>query len=49
VQSSSSVNGSAIWDLLTTGYFVSDYYVNTPDVGKFSPGIARCTETTRIT
>ncbi len=49
VQSSSSVNGSTIWDLLTTGYFVSDYYVDTPDVGKFSPGIAQCQETTKVT
>lgn len=37
-------NTSDIWDLLTTGYFVSDYYVNTPDVGKYSPGIAQCQE-----
>jgi surface antigen len=37
-------NTSDIWDLLTTGYFVSDYYVNTPDVGKYSPGIAQCGE-----
>jgi surface antigen/uncharacterized protein YraI len=35
-------NTSNIWDLLTTGYFVSDYYVDTPDVGKYSPGIAQC-------
>jgi surface antigen len=37
-------NTTDIWDLLTTGYFVSDYYVDTPDVGKFSPGIAQCGE-----
>jgi uncharacterized protein YraI/surface antigen len=49
VKSSSSVNGSAIWDLLTTGYFVSDYYVDTSVVGGFSPGIAQCQETTKIT
>lgn len=41
-RSSSSVNGSPIWDLLTTGYFVADYYVNTPVVGNFSPGLAQC-------
>jgi uncharacterized protein YraI len=41
-------NTSDIWDLLTTGYFVSDYYVDTPEVGKYSPGIAQCQETTRI-
>jgi surface antigen/uncharacterized protein YraI len=49
VKSSSSVNGSAIWDLLTTGYFVSDYYVDTSVVGGFSPGIAQCQETTKTT
>lgn len=42
VKSSSSVNGSAIWDLLTDGYYVSDYYINTPDVGTFTPGISQC-------
>jgi hypothetical protein len=31
-----------IWDQLTNGDFVADYWVNTPDVGKFSPGIPRC-------
>jgi uncharacterized protein YraI/surface antigen len=48
-KSSSSVNGSAIWDLLSTGYFVSDYYVDTSVVGGFSPGIAQCVQTTKIT
>ncbi len=31
-----------IWDQLTNGDFVADYWVGTPDVGKFSPGIPRC-------
>lgn len=31
-----------IWDQLTNGDFVADYWVSTPDVGKFSPGIPRC-------
>ena len=39
----SSVNGSAIWDKLSTGPFVSDYYVNTPNVGTYSPGLPQCT------
>jgi len=42
----SSVNGSDIWDLLTDGYYVADYYINTPDVGHYSPGIAQCVSTT---
>lgn len=37
------VNGvSAIWDQLTIGGYVSDYYVDTPAVGAFSPGIPAC-------
>lgn len=32
---------SRIWDEIGAGY-VSDYYVDTPAVGKFSPGIPRC-------
>jgi Cutinase len=35
---------SAIWDRLSGGGFVSDYYVNTPLVDKFSPGLNRCTD-----
>jgi hypothetical protein len=41
-------NTSDIWDLLTTGYFVSDHYVTTPNVGRYSPGLSQCQETTRI-
>jgi hypothetical protein len=37
-----SVNGSSIWDGLSGGGYVSDYYVNTPNVGAFSPGFAQC-------
>ncbi len=40
---SSTVNGSGIWDLLTNGNWVSDYYINTPNVGAFSPGLSQCT------
>jgi surface antigen len=38
----SDVNGSSIWDQLSNQAYVADYYVNTPDVGTFSPGLARC-------
>ncbi len=33
---------SAIWDRLTNGTYVSDYYTNTPGVGTFSPPIPQC-------
>lgn len=37
------VNGvSDIWDQLTSGGYVSDYYVDTPGVGVPSPGIPSC-------
>jgi surface antigen/uncharacterized protein YraI len=42
ILTSSTVNGSGMWDLLTSGYFVSDYYTTTPAIGKYSPGIAHC-------
>jgi surface antigen/uncharacterized protein YraI len=42
VKSESSVNGSPVWDLLTDGKFVTDFYTDTPVVGDYSPGIARC-------
>jgi surface antigen len=38
----SAVNGSVIWDHLTNGAYVSDWYVSTPAVGAFSAGLARC-------
>ncbi|MDX2974773.1 hypothetical protein PWY36_36800, partial [Kribbella solani] len=37
-----SVNGSTIWDQLSSGSYVSDWYTNTPNVGTFSPGIGQC-------
>jgi len=33
---------SAIWDRLASGGFVSDLYLNTPAVGKFSSTLAQC-------
>jgi surface antigen/uncharacterized protein YraI len=39
---SSAVNGSPVWDLLTDGYWVADYYMSTPNVGSYSPGISTC-------
>jgi hypothetical protein len=37
-----NVNGSTIWDQLSTGGYVSDWYVTTPNVGSFSPGLPQC-------
>jgi surface antigen len=42
IKTASQVNGSPVWDLLTDGRWVSDYYLDTPVVGDYSPGIARC-------
>lgn len=42
VITSSVVNGSGVWDLETDGDWVSDYYINTPVVGNYSPGLAQC-------
>lgn len=43
VESNSAVNGSPVWDLLTDGKYVTDYYTDTPVFGNYSPGIAHCT------
>lgn len=43
IKSDSAVNGSAVWDLLTDGKFITDYYTDTPVVGDYSPGIGHCT------
>jgi hypothetical protein len=37
-----SVNGSSIWDRLSTSGWVTDYYMGTPRFNAFSPGIPRC-------
>jgi surface antigen/uncharacterized protein YraI len=38
----STVGNSAVWDELSAGQYVSDYWVNTPNDGSYSPGIAEC-------
>ena len=38
----SDVNGSEVWDKLTNGGWVPDYYVDTPDVGTFSYPVPPC-------
>jgi len=42
VRSGSIINGSGIWDRLTDGTYVTDFYTTTPAFNDFSPGIARC-------
>ncbi len=37
-----AVSGSSIWDRIGPGQYVSDWYVATPGVGVFSPGIPQC-------
>lgn len=32
------INGSSVWDRLSNGAYVSDYYVSTPNFGSFSVG-----------
>lgn len=39
----SNVQGSRLWDRLTNGGWVPDYYVDTPDVGTFSYPVPPCT------
>jgi surface antigen len=41
-RSASVVNGTPIWDRLTDGRYVTDFYVSTPAYATFSPGLARC-------
>lgn len=38
----SNVRGSNIWDKLSSGGYISDYFTTTPVFNGFSPGIPRC-------
>ncbi len=42
VRSGSVINGTAIWDRLTDGTYVTDYYTSTPAFNTFSPGLKGC-------
>jgi len=42
VRSGSVVNGTAVWDRLSDGSYVTDYYTTTPAFNRFSPGLAGC-------
>jgi surface antigen len=41
-RSSSVVNGTAVWDRLSDGSYVTDYYTTTPAFNRFSPGLTSC-------
>jgi hypothetical protein len=41
-EAGSVVKGSAVWDQLTNGEWVSDYFVDTPNIGDFSYPIPIC-------
>jgi lysophospholipase L1-like esterase len=38
----SVVFGSSVWDQLTSGAFISDFYTSTPGFDAFSPSLAEC-------
>lgn len=42
VRSSSVIRGTGIWDRLSDGSYVTDYYTTTPAFNTFSPGLPRC-------
>jgi len=42
VRSGSVINGTGIWDRLSDGTYVTDYYMTTPSFNSFSPGLPRC-------
>jgi surface antigen len=42
VRSSSVIRGTAVWDRLSDGSYVTDYYTTTPAFNRFSPGLSGC-------
>jgi uncharacterized protein YraI len=42
LRSSSVIRGTGIWDRLSDGGYVTDYYTTTPAFNQFSPGIPHC-------
>jgi uncharacterized protein YraI len=42
VRSSSIVRGTGIWDRLSNGTYVTDYYTTTPAYNQFTAGIPHC-------
>jgi surface antigen len=42
VRSGSVINGTGIWDRLSDGSYVTDYYTSTPAFNRISPGLSGC-------
>ncbi len=42
VRSGSVIRGTAVWDRLRDGTYVTDYYTTTPAFNRFSPGLSGC-------
>jgi surface antigen len=42
VRSSSVINGTSVWDRLSDGSYITDYYTSTPAFNRFSPGLSGC-------
>jgi surface antigen len=42
IRSASVINGTAVWDRLSDGSYVTDYYTTTPAFNRFSPGLTGC-------
>ena len=42
VRSASMINGTSIWDRLSNGSYITDYYTTTPAFNNFSPGLPHC-------
>jgi hypothetical protein len=42
VRSASVINGTGIWDRLSDGSYVTDYYTSTPAFNNYSPGLSHC-------
>ena len=42
VRSASVINGTGIWDRLSNGSYITDYYTTTPAFNRFSPGLSHC-------
>jgi surface antigen len=41
-RSASVINGTGIWDRLSDGSYVTDYYTTTPAFNRLSPGLSAC-------
>jgi hypothetical protein len=42
VRSTSVIHGTGIWDRLSDGSYVTDYYTSTPAFNNYSPGLSHC-------